>query len=235
MTTVIEVAPAPVKEDFITVKTTLPARPFPPTESRPSVTTERLLLRPLRADDVTALHELRTQEDVMKWTYIGRIDRDMEETRGKLSHYLPPKDVNNYQFAICLKATGEMIGIGGCHVMEAEFGWPELGYMFRKEHWGGGLATEFVRAFMPVWAGLPRAEAEVKVDPRTATGDGVSEEQLVAITANLNVKSQAVLRKSGWELFITWKGGRTLEDPGDTVVPLPTFRFFPGRKANVEV
>lgn len=227
MASATELVDAPIKADFVTVKTTLPALPLPPNDSREGVTTERLLIRAPRPEDVEALHALRTQQEVMMWTYVGRIDRDLEETEEKLKHYLPPNDTKTYNFSICLKETGKFIGIGGCHLFRGDFGWPEIGYMFLKEHWGGGLATEFVKGFTSMWASLPRVETEIQVDPRTATGDGVSEEQLVAITANTNAKSQAVLRKNGWELFITWKGGH----PGDsTVVPLPSFRIFPARK-----
>lgn len=226
----VKVESAANEADFVTVKTTLPAEPLPPNATRPVVTTERLLLRPMCQDDFDALRVLRTQEEVMRWTHVGHVDLNASETQAKLDAYLPPKDVRTYNFAICLRETGELIGTGGCLGLHCEFGWPEVGYMFRREYWGIGLATEFLRAFLAVWSGLPRVETEFRVDPRTVTGDdGVCEEQLIAITDRSNLKSRAVLEKCGFELLLTFEGGKLGEEFEGVVIQLPTFRFFPSR------
>ncbi|KAH8906051.1 hypothetical protein BR93DRAFT_928657 [Coniochaeta sp. PMI_546] len=158
----------------------------------------------------------------MQFTRVGHIDLDEAETQAWLAKFLPPNDALTHSSAITLRETGEVIGSGGTHMLQGELGWPELGYMFRTEFWGKGYATEFLRAYIESWAKLPRAEVEIKVDPRTVTGKGVAEEQIIAVTAEVNKGSQKVLQKCGWEHFMTW--------PGSDGNPLPTFRYFPGRK-----
>ncbi|KAL7917076.1 acyl-CoA N-acyltransferase [Trichoderma austrokoningii] len=195
------------KPKWAVVKTTLPQRPLPPNTSRSPVITERLLIRPLVPEDVHSLHILRTQPEVMANSPQGRPDKDLEETRQRLKPFLPPNDEATYNCAICLKETGELIGIGGCHNLISTFGWPVIGYMIRKKFWGQGLATEFVKAWLESWCKLPRAEAEIEVDRRTLLpeqGEESSPEQVTALTLLDNVGSQRVLEKAGFERFLTW-------------------------------
>ncbi|KAL7784322.1 acetyltransferase domain-containing protein [Trichoderma ceciliae] len=217
------------KPKWAMAKTTLPDRPLPLNSNRPPVTTDRLIIRVLVPEDVHSLHILRTQPEVMANNPQGRVDRDLEETRPKLKPFLPPNDEMTYNFAICLKETGEMIGIGGCHKLFSIFGWPAIGYMFRKEFWGQGLATEFVQAWLDMWCKLPRAEAEFEVDQRSLRdGDGAEAlEQVTAFTVLDNVGSQRVLEKSGFERFLTWEEP-DLRNP-DVKVTLLGYRYFPSR------
>lgn len=189
------------------IKTTLPQRPLPPNASRSPATTERLIIRPLVPEDAHSLHILRAQPEIMANSPQGRPDKDLEETRQKLSPFLPPNDEKTYNCAICLKDTGELIGIGGCHKLLSMFGWPAIGYMVRKEFWGQGLATEFVKAWLQMWCELPRAEAELEIDRRTLLfeGEESSPEQVTAFTLLENVGSQRVLDKAGFERFLTWE------------------------------
>jgi RimJ/RimL family protein N-acetyltransferase len=83
----------------------------------------------------------------MHWTIAGRPDADLAETRAKLDTFLPPRDGEAYNCAICDRATGEVIGMGGCHNWTSSFGWPEVGYLIRSEFWGRGWGTEFLRGF----------------------------------------------------------------------------------------
>ncbi|KAH8878727.1 acyl-CoA N-acyltransferase [Thozetella sp. PMI_491] len=191
------------RSQWVSVKTTLPARPLPANAIRPTVTTDRLVIRALVPEDLQGLHAMRAEPEVMATNPQGRPDRDIHETKPKLDPYLPPNDQTNFNFAICLKATGEMIGMGGCHKLDSIYGWPAISYMFRKDFWGQGLATEFLHAWLDIWGGLPRAEAEVFVDPRTLTTRGGAErEQITAFTTGDNVGSQRVLEKCGFENFL---------------------------------
>lgn len=198
-------------DDFIVLRANLPTVPFPSNNARPTLTTDRLLIRPLQPDDLQALHTLRTQEEVMKWTTAERIDRDIEETRSKLARSLPPNDAITANCAICLRETGELIGVGGCHLYPGSHGWPEVGYMLRKEFWGQGIATEFLTAWLRFWEQLPRSEREVKVRRDTVAGEArvgeVVEERLVGLIAGDNIPSQKVIRKSGFQRFCDLEDG----------------------------
>ncbi|KAF6793776.1 putative N-acetyltransferase, GNAT family [Colletotrichum sojae] len=197
--------------DFVTVRTTLPTIPLPPYASRPPIVTERLILRPVSLDDLQPLHVLRTQPETMKWSVAGRVDADLEQTRSSLVQNLPPHDADNFNFSICLRSTGQWIGIGGVKKPTGELGWPEIGYMLQKDFWGSGYATEFLRGFLSAWWSLPRSERDLSVDRGTLGGgaglqDGdVVNEILTAVTAADNHPSQKLLEKCGFEMLKVWK------------------------------
>jgi RimJ/RimL family protein N-acetyltransferase len=187
--------------------------------------------------DLPALHVLRTQQEVMVWTRLGRVDASLEETQAKLNGSLPPNDTITHNCAICLRSTGELIGNGGVHMLRDDLGWPELGYMFKKEAWRQGYASEFARAFVQAWSELERQEVEILVDPRTVTmrGDGRAEECLMAYTAETNLGSQGVLVKAGFEKLFTFVGFIDTKNPHVEAITLPVFRFLPGRLAKDKI
>lgn len=223
---------------WTTVRTTLP-HPLPPSSARTHTVTARLLLRPLFASDLDALHALRTQPEVMAWTAVRRIDRSKEETATVLARFLPPSDTETFNCAICLRDTGELIGCGGIHRLnrddgrdallpEGSYGWPELGYMFKKEYWGGGMATEFVEAFLAMWEALQRQPVEMRVNAKTAVASGAptpAKEVLVAIIDPKNGASRRILDKCGFEKFDVFKE-RDKHDPHGEC-ELCAFRYFP--------
>ncbi|RBQ90477.1 hypothetical protein VDGD_01081 [Verticillium dahliae] len=211
--------------DFITVKTTLPARPLPAHASRQPILTPRLMIRPFAESDIHALRVLRTQPEVMRNTAAGRIDLDVAETQAKLALSLPPNDAHTFNCAICLRDSGEFVGCGGCHVMVGEFGWPVLGYMFVKEHWGRGFATEFVTGFLAAWWALPREVCELRVDRGTVRvgEDGLAEEQYTAVTVDDNVASQRILTKTGFVKRRVYSEIDSADPKGEAIVTLLGF------------
>lgn len=240
-------------DTWVTVHSSTPH--LPSSASRPPVTTLRLLIRPLQASDLAGLHKLRTQPDVMRWSVAGRTDFDTDETAQKLACFLPPKDNQAFNCAICWKETGDFIGIGGMYQLnrvdldldldvngsgppdEGGFGWPELGYMFLKEYWGMGLATEFLKAFLQMWQGLERTPVEMRVnrlslvDDSVVTDDGggsdtaAVKERLVAVVDAANGASQRILEKCGFDKFAEFEQ-RHPQDP-DKTLTLHGFRWRP--------
>ncbi|KAI5918217.1 acetyltransferase domain-containing protein [Camillea tinctor] len=197
----------------IKVRTTLPAQPFLPAASRPAIHTARLELRAIVAADLEGVHALRTQPAVMVFTAVGRVDRDRAETQVFLDRFLPPNDTSTFNFAIRLRGSDEIIGTGGVHRCSGSaLGWPEVGYMFKKEHWGKGYATEFLGACMGAWWALPREERVVEVDAESVEGgDGEGEgegreapEMVTAIVEGGNPNSVKVLKKVGFREFKRW-------------------------------
>lgn len=213
------------ESEFVTVKALLPTIPLPPNSERPAIITDRLLIRAPQPSDLEALHVLRTQEEVMKWTSAGCIDESIEKTQSKLDPFLPPNDLVTANFAICLKDTGELIGIGGCHLYPGSHGWPEVGYMLRTDAWGKGLATEFLSAWLQFWSELPRTEREVRVEKEMVVGEGAVDEHLIAITEASNAGSQRVLSKCGFEKFREF-----VEVDGTETVNLVAFRYLPKKR-----
>ncbi|KAK0641269.1 GNAT domain-containing protein [Cercophora newfieldiana] len=162
----------------------------------------------------------------------GRPDTSPEETLPRLNAFLEPNDATTYNFAICLRDTEEMIGLGGCHRLDSLFGWPVVGYQLRKEYWGRGLATEFLRAWLGAWCKLPRGEVERRVHPGSVVevpGEGGRVEEVISSWALIdNVASQRVLEKGGLELFLVQREA-DLRDK-DKEVELRVYRYFPGRQ-----
>ncbi|KAK1455293.1 acetyltransferase [Colletotrichum melonis] len=220
--------------DFITVNTTLPTLPLPLLATRKPVLTERLILKPVSQDDLPALHAMRSQPEVMRWAVAGRPDADLDETQAWLDHNLPPNDAHNYNFTICLRSTGEFVGLGGVKrigpsspgLPGGELGWPEIGYLFCKEAWGKGYATEFLRGFVGAWWSLPRSAAPALRVEKSVVGEETrpSQEQpgpesesevngaavvavgeiLTAVTELDNLPSQKVLDKTGFQKLKVW-------------------------------
>ncbi|KIH90051.1 hypothetical protein SPBR_00944 [Sporothrix brasiliensis 5110] len=182
-----------VFEDWVTVLATLPALPLPLNSQRVAFETERLIIRPPVEEDLAALHELRTQPEVMANTRRGLLDDDLEFTRDRLTPFLPPGDAKTYNCVICLREAGDnkLVGMGGVHNFTGGFGWPELGYMFRKECWGKGYATEFVRGFLQLYSALPRTSTPVPVrvaraslPPELAAKAGPGSKEMVDESSN---------------------------------------------------
>ncbi|XXH01940.1 hypothetical protein Hte_008303 [Hypoxylon texense] len=194
------------------VEPTLPCVPLPPNSEREPIRTERLVIRPMREDDLPAYHELRSQPEAMTGTSRGRPDRDIDESRSALRDFLPPNDEKTFLFGVFLASTGELIGEGGVHKLKySTCGWPEIGYKFKKEFWGRGYATEFLGALLKAWWKLPRSHTKARVASSSIPeGDKVAE-QVTAITDILNIGSQKVLEKLGFTRFVEWTEPDTQE------------------------
>ena len=111
--------------------------------------TERLLFRPLVIGDLDDLYDLYRRPELMR--YITGHARSFEATRERLISHIA--DHENYGFGLCaaiLKADSRMIGRCGMEPVDGRNGIEgEIAWMFKKEFWGRGLATEFARAMIP--------------------------------------------------------------------------------------
>lgn len=108
--------------------------------------TERLILREMTQDDLGALCQILCDADVMRAAYQSPFTP--EEAQGWLNRHLKRYEMLGFGlWAVVLKQTGEMIGQCGLTLQ----GWRdgevlEIGYLFRKEHWHKGYATEAAMA-----------------------------------------------------------------------------------------
>ncbi|KXJ86251.1 GNAT domain-domain-containing protein [Microdochium bolleyi] len=191
----------------VRVRTYLPTVPLPlVSEGRAEIRTERLVLRPFTQDVLEDMHSLRIQPEVMIFTRRGVPDTDLAETQERINPVLPPNDATTYNWVIYEAQAGGIVGCGGFFAFSETMGWPEVGYMFKKEHWGKGYATEFLRAWLEAWWKLPRSEVELEVPVSTvedmpAAEDGVrvvDKDLVVALIEAHNHSSRRVLEKSGF-------------------------------------
>ena len=140
------------------------------------LTTERLRLRPPTIDDLDAWHEIARDAEVF---WFGEATATIEESREKLERKIAHQERHGFSLWIVeLLETGEVAGIAGLQLLE-EGPEIEVGYRFRRRHWGNGYGTEAARA---------------------AIGFGFDEaglERIVAVTLASNTASRNVLEKCG--------------------------------------
>ena len=108
--------------------------------------TNRLLLRELTMEDIDEFLAIFSDPDVMKYSFREVKSRDW--VMGAIEH------LRNYQmergysmWATILKEDGRLIGHCGIHDANVEgIEEIELGYIFARDYWGRGLATEVALA-----------------------------------------------------------------------------------------
>jgi RimJ/RimL family protein N-acetyltransferase len=111
------------------------------------ITTERLILRPHRIEDLDALCALDTDAEARRYNG-GVADREKTE-RYLRRHIAEFGNGRSWKFAIELTGRSETSMIGWCWLKyeEALDGY-EIGYQVAREHWGQGIATEAARGVM---------------------------------------------------------------------------------------
>ena len=107
--------------------------------------TERLLLRPYKIEDAVGLFELNNDLEVMKYTgdvgFNSIADAEQYITdcisnpTGQLLKY------NMGRLVVLDKRTQEFLGFCGIKTQDASQ-ITDIGYRFKKKHWGKGYATE---------------------------------------------------------------------------------------------
>lgn len=150
--------------------------------------TERLRLRELTLDDVSALHAVLGDPVAMQW-YPAPFDR--EGVKGWIE-----RSIDRYRrdghglWAMVLKASGEVIGDCGCVIQEVEGkNEMEIGYHVRRDLWGNGYATEAARACMEY------------------AFNQLAAKRVISLIRPENVNSRRVAEKNGLacERLVFWK------------------------------
>ena len=110
-----------------------------------SLETERLRLRIAEERDLDALARIYADKETMRYIGEGK-PLSREDTWRAISNMLGHWMLRGYGMWMAERRdTGEMIGRVG---FLDPVGWPgfELGWIFSREHWGNGFATEGARA-----------------------------------------------------------------------------------------
>ena len=111
----------------------------------PTLETERLLLRPFRAEDIDAYAALCADPEVMRYLGTGSVLSRVEAWR-HMAMLVGHWQLRGFgTWALEERATGAFIGRVGLHLPE---GWPdkEIGWTIVRSHWGKGLAFEAAQA-----------------------------------------------------------------------------------------
>jgi ribosomal-protein-alanine N-acetyltransferase len=132
----------------------------------PSLRTERLLLRPARADDLDALHAIFTDPRAMRYWDRPPYD-DIAQTERFLAGFMERHDGRCEEYILDLD--GHCIGKAGIWAK------PEVGYILHPNHWRRGYVREALETILPLcfkkWPDMPEITAEC--DPRNLASVGL--------------------------------------------------------------
>jgi len=110
--------------------------------------TTRLLLRPLTMDDVQAVFEWVSDEQVARYMVYPTY-KNIEQVYAWLSSIQNDAEENQeYHFGFVRKEDGKLIGSGSIGPDTGREGFWYFGYNFRRDCWGMGYATEATRAMI---------------------------------------------------------------------------------------
>ncbi|KAK7403711.1 hypothetical protein QQX98_010514 [Neonectria punicea] len=164
---------------------TLPEQPLPTIAERPTIKTQRLVVRPLTEADLDAFHELRRLPELQLHSKVrGRPDKDKEETKRVIDRLTQDTD-SNWYFGAFLQSTNELIGEGGMpdclHMFTSTSGWPEAEFFIKPAYWRQGYGTELFNAVMDSWWDLPRQRKRHQLHPIMAPGKEAGDEMLEGV------------------------------------------------------
>jgi RimJ/RimL family protein N-acetyltransferase/uncharacterized glyoxalase superfamily protein PhnB len=112
--------------------------------STPTLTTERLLIRPLRLDDAAALHPMFHDPMAMRFWH-SPVHPDIAATESELSLWLRPKPDAHF-WSICLRESEQLIGV--IYYLDTSVPSPGLAYFLHPDFWRQGLMTEAAGAVL---------------------------------------------------------------------------------------
>ncbi len=124
-----------------------------------------MLLRPAEDGDEVGLHRAFSDPEAMRyWSTLPHTD--LAQTRHFVEGMIRLKPEDGAEFIV--EKDGEVIGKAGF------WRWPEIGFIFAREYWGQGLASEAVSAVLDHGfreRGLQEVVADV--DPNNAASIGL--------------------------------------------------------------
>lgn len=129
------------------------------------LTTDRLIIRPIRKGDREDFFAYRSHPEVTKFQSFRPAQiEDIDAFILQMESALPNIPGQWYQAAICLKKGGRMIGDAGMHFIDGEQ--VEIGYTLSPDHQGKGYAAEAVHAVLGYLFGiLGKHRVFASVDP----------------------------------------------------------------------
>jgi RimJ/RimL family protein N-acetyltransferase len=164
----------------------------------PTLTTERLVLRPFVHEDLARLAEVHAEESF--WWYPLRGGMSMEQTTGFLVRTIERYETDGFGIeAVLDRRSGTMIGWAGLavpHFLPEILPAVEVGWRLSRSFWGQGLATEAGEAALQ-WG---------------FTGGGL--ERIVSIYEPENVASGKVMEHLGLTPYLT----TTHPERGETMI-----------------
>ena len=113
------------------------------------IETERLVLRDFSMEDAPAVHRYGSDPEVVRYMPWG--PNTWADTKDFLRRKLDgqradPRSV--FDFAVTLYSSGEIIGSCGISIISTQRRQAAIGYVYRRDVWGKGYATEAAKALV---------------------------------------------------------------------------------------
>jgi RimJ/RimL family protein N-acetyltransferase len=109
--------------------------------------TERLILREFRVSDFDAVHEYASDPEVVRYMPFGpNILKQTQDFLDRAINRQKEKTRIDYELAVILKETNKLIG--GCRINKVSEIQAHIGYIYNKNYWGYGYATETAKALV---------------------------------------------------------------------------------------
>jgi RimJ/RimL family protein N-acetyltransferase len=141
------------------------------------LTTERLIIRALTADDLDRHHALFSDLDVVRYLYFGPFDRSAaKEHLARRSVVDLPDESGWINFGVEVKGEGVLIGELAMGFISAAHAHYEVGYVFDPAYAGNGYATEGTAMIVELAiSGLGAHRVSGRLDARNAASARVLE------------------------------------------------------------
>ncbi len=142
----------------------------------PTLETERLHLRELRAEDAPAIFAMRSDERVMQ--HIGRPRATtLADAEQLIATIAADRQGNNgITWALTLQGADTAIGTIGFYRLKKEHYRAEVGYMLHPDQWGQGLMGEALEAVVEqAFTGFAFHSIEAVTDPANAPSNRLLE------------------------------------------------------------
>ncbi|MEM6765706.1 MAG: GNAT family N-acetyltransferase [Bacteroidota bacterium] len=134
----------------------------------PTLTTERLILRQIHAEDKPYVFQGLSHPDVIK--YYGVSYQSLEDSQEQMDWYANlEKRGEGIFWAVCDKETATFYGTGGIYDISQEHKKAEIGFWLLPDHWGKGILKESFAAieqYVFGTLGLHRIEGFVETGNR---------------------------------------------------------------------
>jgi ribosomal-protein-alanine N-acetyltransferase len=132
-----------------------------------TLTTPRLILRPLCDEDAHALFAIWSDADAMRYFSIPLMTH-IEQAADRISRAMERSaEGEAFIFALEMRATGEVLG--DCALLHADKQCRriEIGFSLNRGHWGNGYMTEAASALIEhAFGALNMRRIEADIDPR---------------------------------------------------------------------
>jgi RimJ/RimL family protein N-acetyltransferase len=158
----------------------------------PTLTTERLVMRPWRQQDLEPYARMCADPEVMR--YLGGQTLDSDQSWRNIALFVGHWALRGYGlWAVQQRVDGSFIGRVGLWRPE---GWPglEVGWALTRGAWGQGYATEAGRASMHfAWTTLQASELISLIEPANHASQRVAERLGLQLDGRHNLGTTEVL------------------------------------------